>query len=345
MRVGLGQFSELSDELLLFIKQLGVDDFLLNEPILPGENRWEVDDLAALKDRADRAGLRLMSLENVPATFYDKAMLGLPGRDEQIEHMQATIRNMGTAGIPILGYHWMPNSVWRTDEPATLRGGARGTRFSLAAHSGAPFSHGRPYSAEEMWDNYEYYLSHILPVAEEAGVTLALHPDDPPVESLAGVARIFRDFDGFARAMAKFDSPNHGLDFCMGCWSEMGEAARVPDGMGLSDADRSGSSVTEAIRYFGKRDKIVYVHFRDVQGCVPEFIECFVDQGNQNKLEVMRTFKEVGFTGFFITDHVPAIAGDTPWGHRGRAYAVGYIRALIDAVNDLPARDLSATPG
>ena len=333
MRIGLGQFREMSDEMLSFIKQLGVDDFLMNTPILPGDHQWETEDLASLKERADQAELRLMSLENVPTSFYDKVMLGLPGRDEQIEHMQATIRNIGRAGIPILGYHWMPSSVWRTGEPATLRGGARGTRFDLAAHADAPLSHDREYSAEEMWENYEYYLSRILPVAEEAGVTLALHPDDPPVKSLAGVARIFSSFSGFARAMERFDSRHHGLDFCMGCWSEMGDAARAPRGEGESDADTASSGVIEAIRYFGKRKKIVYVHFRDVEGCVPEFNECFVDQGNQNKLEVMRAFKEVGFSGFFITDHVPRMAGDTQWGHRGRAYAVGYIRALIDVVN------------
>jgi D-mannonate dehydratase len=185
MRVGLGQFNELTDEKLLFIKQLGADDFLMNTPKLPGDQQWELDDLVALRARADAAGLRLMALENVPRSFYDKAMLGLPGRDEQIAHMQTTIRNMGKAGIPILGYHWMPSGVWRTPEPATLRGNAKGTRFDMAEHANAPLTHERVFSTEEMWANYEYYMSRILPVAEEAGVKLALHPDDPPVESLA----------------------------------------------------------------------------------------------------------------------------------------------------------------
>ena len=202
-------------------------------------------------------------------------MLGLPGRDEQIAHMQTTIRNMGKAGIPILGYHWMPNSVWRTPEPAVLRGGARGTRFNQAEHDPDELTHGRVYTADEMWANYEYYLARILPVAEEAGVTLALHPDDPPVPSLGGVARIFCDFDGFKRAMDTFDSPNHGLDFCMGCWSEMG-------GM---------ESVIHAVRHFGERGKIIYVHFRDVQGQVPCFNECFIDEGNVDPLVVMATLK------------------------------------------------------
>ena len=111
MRIGLGQFNELTEEKMSFIKQLGADDFLMNTPNLPGTQRWELSDLVNLRERADAADLRLMCLENVPVEFYYKAMLGLPGRDEQIENMQATIKNMGGAGIPILGYHWMPNQV------------------------------------------------------------------------------------------------------------------------------------------------------------------------------------------------------------------------------------------
>ncbi len=321
MRIGLGQFNELTDEKLAFIKQLGADDFLMNTPRLPGDRQWEYEDLKAAADRATAAGLRLICLENVPVSFYDKAMLGLPGRDEQIAHMQTTVRNMGRAGIPILGYHWMPNSVWRTPEPAVLRGGARGTRFNLAEHDPSELTHGRVYDADEMWATYEYYLERLLPVAEEAGVTLALHPDDPPVESLGGVARIFRNFEGFKRAIDRFDSPNHGLDFCMGCWSEM-------DGHDY---------VIEAIRHFGGRGRIIYVHFRDVQGTVPNFNECFINEGNVDPFEVMKTLKEVGFTGFMITDHVPAMVDDSDWGHRGRAYAIGYMTAMLEMVNRLAA--------
>ena len=313
MRIGLGQFNELTDEKLAFIKQLGADDFLMNTPRLPGEQRWEYADLLALRQRADAAELRLMCLENVPTSFYDRAMLGLPGRDEQIAHMQATIRNMGRAGIPILGYHWMPSAVWRSSGLAPLRGGAGGTRFDLAEHADAPLTHDRVFSEEEMWDNYEYYMSRVLPVAEEAGVTLAVHPDDPPVPSLGGVARIFRNFDGFKRAIDTFDSPYHGLDFCMGCWSEMGP-----------------SGVLDAVRHFGGRGRIVYVHFRDVQGQVPRFNECFIDEGNVDTFAVVQALLQVGFGGFMITDHVPRMVDDTDWGHRGRAYAIGYIRALID---------------
>jgi len=317
MRLAVGQFNQLSDERLQFIKQLGVGDVLLNTPVLPGETHWEFMDLLHLRMRCEDAGLRLAAIENVPRRFYEKVMLGLPGRDEQIEHMATTIRNVGWAGIPILGYDWMPNGVWRTSRTTPARGGAMVTSFDMELAKNAPLSHGRVYTEEEMWANYEYFLKAIIPVAEEAGVKLALHPDDPPVESLGGIARIFRNFDGFRRAMGVVDSPMSGLDFCHGCWSEM------------------GPGVIEAIRYLGERGKIFYVHFRDVQGTVPKFQECFVNEGNSDMFEVMKILKEVGFTGFLIPDHVPHMVGDTPWGHRGRAYAVGYMTALLEVVNSM----------
>ena len=314
MRLAIGQFNQLTDEMLLFAKQLGVRDIQLNTPVLPGDARWEFMDLLHLRTRCEDAALRLAAIENVPTRFYDQAMLGLPGRDEQIEHMATTIRNMGRAGIPILGYHWMPNSVWRTSSTTPGRGGARVTSFDMELVRNAPLSHGRVYTEDEMWATFRYYVQALLPVAEEAGVKLALHPDDPPVESLGGIARIFRSFEGFKRAMEIGDSPAHGLDFCHGCWSEM------------------GPGVLDAIRHFGERGKILYVHLRDVQGIVPRFRESFVDEGNSDILEVLKTLREVGFTGLLLPDHVPHMVDDTPWGHRSWAYAVGYIKALVSVV-------------
>jgi mannonate dehydratase len=322
MRLAIGQFNELTDERLLFIRQLGLKDLLLNTAKLPGEAQWEFMDLLMLRTRCEDAGLRLAALENVPVKFYDKAMLGLPGRDEQIEHMATTIRHMGRAGIPILGYHWMPNSVWRTSRTTPGRGGVTVTSFDMELVVDAPLTHGRVYSADEMWAHYEYYIKALLPVAEEAGVTLALHPDDPPVESLGGIARIMSSFEGFKRAMEIGNSPNHGLDFCHGCWAEMG--GPIPMGGAL-----------DAVRYFGERGKILYMHFRDVQGTVPCFQECFVDEGNNDMFEVVKTLKQVGFAGFLIPDHVPHMVDDTGWGHRARAYTIGYMRALLEVVNKL----------
>jgi mannonate dehydratase len=317
MRLAIGQFNELTDERLEFIRQLGVKDVLLNTPRLPGQTHWEFMDLLHWRTRCEDAGLRLAALENVPRSFYLEAMLGRPGRDEQIEHMATTIRNMGRAGIPILGYNWMPNGVWRTSRTTPGRGGVKVTSFDLALAEKAPLSFGREYSDDELWANYTYFIQALLPVAEEAGVKLALHPDDPPVASLGGVARIFRNFQGFKRAMEIGDSRMHGLDFCHGSWSSM------------------GPGVLEAIRYFGERDKILYIHFRDVQGSVPRFQECFVEEGNSDMFEVMKTLKEVGFTGFLIPDHVPHMVDDTPWGHRARAYSIGYMRALLEMVKKL----------
>jgi mannonate dehydratase len=325
MRVALGQFNELSHERLTFAAQLGVSGVLLNTPVLPGERRWELDDLAWMRRRCDDYGLRLEALENTPVGFYERAMLGLEGRDEQIVGYQETIRHMGAAGIPVLGYHWMPNGVWRTPDRRG-RGGALVTafyaedleRFPLRhGRRAPPLAEGRSFSAQQMWDNYRYFMERVLPVAEESGVTLALHPDDPPVPELGGIARLFYHFEGFQRAMAEFDSPRHGLDFCLGCWSEMG-----PDPLA-------------AIRYFGQRGKICYVHFRDVQGVAPNFQECFLGEGNVNVVAAMRALHEVGFQGFIIDDHVPQLVDDTSWGHRGRAHATGYIQALVSAVTQL----------
>lgn len=328
IRVGLGQFMDPSEEKLRFIKQLGVDDVLLNmyqyDPDYPhmpdneampleGEDEWSYENLRALRERIEDAGLRLNALENVPISFYDKIMLGEEGREEQMEHMKNTIRNMGRAGIPIFGYHWAPTGVWRTGD-ATVRGGATATSFDLDK-ADTSYTHGREYSESELWDNYEYFLSELLPVAEEAGVKLCVHPNDPPIESLGGIPQLMRNFENYKRAIELVPSDNHGLEFCLGCWSEMGE------------------DLEEVIRYFGSRDKLFYVHFRDVEGTVPSFHETWIDEGNYDSLEIMNLLHEVGFSGMMIPDHTPHLEGDTDWDHRGRAYTVGYMKALLRCVS------------
>ena len=330
MRVGLGQFQEITPSRLRFIKQCGCDDFQLNTPLLPGRERWDYGDLAKLVAKAREFELRLIAIENVPRGFYDRIMLGQNGRERQLENMIRTVRNVARAGIPILGYNFMPAGVWRTAGDTPVRGGALATSFNMqkaksvrpgdggsySIWAGAPAR--REYAEDEIWENYCWFMERILPVCEEVGLRLALHPDDPPVPSLGGVGRVFRNFDNFSKAMSLFDSPMHGLDFCHGCWSEMGE----------------GEGVIDAIRYFGSRGKIQYVHFRDVQGPVEDFTECFLGNGNCNPVDTMRALKEVGFHGFILPDHVPRMEGDGEWCHRGRAWTVGYIQALIQAVDN-----------
>jgi len=329
MRVGLGQFMEPTEKRLRYIKQLGVDDVLLNmyqyDPDYPhmpdnevnpleGEHEWSYENLRSLRERVEAADLRLNAIENVPISFYDDIMLGREGRDEQMEHLKNTIRNIGKADIPIFGYHWSPTGVWRTGETA-VRGGARATNFAVA-EADEELVYDREYSEAELWDNYESFLSEILPVAEAAGVRLCLHPNDPPVtERLGGVPMLFRDFESFERAMNIVPSDNHGLEFCLGCWSEM------------------GADLTEVIRYFGERDEIFYVHFRDVEGVVPKFHETWIDEGNYDALEILCLLDEVGFSGMMIPDHMPRLDGDSDWNHRGRAYTVGYMKALLRCVH------------
>jgi mannonate dehydratase len=319
MRVAIGQFDRATHEFLAFAKQLGCSGVVLNTVQLPGERRWEYSDLHRLRATVEGYGLRIESLENTPLHFIEPAMLGLPDRDQAIEHYQATVRNVGRAGIPILGFAWMPNRVWRTSRVAPGRGGALCTAFDLAQVDQGRLTHDRVYTEDEMWTHYEYFLRAVLPVAEEAGVRLALHPDDPPVPSLGGVARLFRSFEGFKRGMEVVPSPNLGLNFCMGCWSEM----------------RGGQGVLEAIDYFGLRGKIVYGHFRDVQGAAERFQECFLGEGNVDVVDALLALRRVGFTGFLIDDHVPRIVDDTEWGHRGRAHQTGYIMGLLKAIERL----------
>lgn len=316
MRIAIGQANQLTPEIIEFAHQIGVQDIQFNTPRLPGESRWEYADLLDLRTRCDQAGLRLNAIENVPIKFYVKAMLGQPGRDEQIENMQQTIRNLGQAGIPIFGYHFMPNGVWRTSTTARARGGAQTTGYDHAQAENAPLSFDREYGAEEMWANYTYYIKAILPVAEEAGVKLALHPDDPPVPTLGGVARLMRNFEGFKRALEIGDSPNHGLDFCVGSWSEM-----------------SPAECLTGLRYFGERGKILYVHFRDVLGTVPAFREAFIGEGNLDMFQIMKTLKELNFKGFLIDDHVPRMVGDSGWVSLSRAFANGQMITMLELLD------------
>lgn len=336
MRVGVGQFNELTEDKLRFAAQIGASGIQLNTPKLPGDTHWEEKDLRALVDKAREHGLPIEAIENVPVHFYHKAMLGLPGRDEQIENYRKTVRAIGRAGIPILGFHFMPNSVWRTERMAPGRGGAGCTAFDMAIVEKAasadelrqylPTSLGRQsamplaepgavlYTEEQMWANYEYFIKAVLPAAEEAGVCLALHPDDPPVPMLGGVARLFYKPENFKRAWRlNPDSKAWGLDLCLGCCSEMGGKVAVRD----------------MIEFFGPKGRIFYVHFRDVQGTVPNFQECFLGEGNFDPAEVIVLLKRNGFTGFLLDDHSPHMEGDSDWCHRGRAHAIGYMQGLM----------------
>jgi mannonate dehydratase len=314
MRPGFGQFQVASEEYLLFAQQFGATDILFNTPLIPGDGgKWQLQDLVKLRLRVEQFGMKLSALENVPTSFYDHIMLNGPRRDEQIENMIFTVRNMARAGIPIFGYNWMPSHVWRTP-PAQIRGGALATAYDHALGSKYPLTHTREYSEEEMWQNLEYWIKIITPVAEEEGIRLGIHPCDPPVDKLGGIPQLLRSFESYKRLIEIYPSDSNAIEFCQGTFSEMKD------------------DIYEMIDYFVSRKKILYVHFRNVSSKVPNFYEEFVNTGYVDMYKAMKIYHKHNFDGFFIDDHVPHTHGDTPWGHRGRAFANGYIQAMIEAV-------------
>ncbi|MGI8880008.1 MAG: mannonate dehydratase [Jatrophihabitans sp.] len=326
IRQAVCQVRDVDETIAAFARQLGVTSINITTPPLPTDDGyWTVEDLVGLKKRCSDLGLVLEVIENTPHHMYDKVMLGLPGRDEQLENYCTTIRNMAAADIPILGFHFMPTSVWRTDMAAPARGGATATAYdhSLISEGNKvqwPADTGElRLSAEQMWSNYQVFLDAVLPVADEVGLKLAQHPDDPPVDSIDGFARIFTSPENFKRAHKLANgSPAWGLDLCLGTVSEMVGGA---------------AAVEEMIGYFGPLGKIRYVHFRDVQGTVPAFQECFIGEGNYDPPTVIRQLLDVGFDGWLQDDHVPNMTDDTRYGHRSRAHAIGYIQGVLAALD------------
>jgi len=338
VRVGV-RTRNLSDERLRYLRQLGATDVFVDHADTDEEpdefNDREaaqtvavgpdsiptVEELVAAREQVESHGLNLAGIQSLPYSLYGDIMFDREGKSEELDQIERLVRNLGDAGIPILGYQWNPRGVvpMRTD-PVEIRGGAVGTAFDLdeidKPHELAP-GLDREYTEAEFWDYYEGFLERILPVAEQAGVELALHPVDPPsLESLGGIPRLFRNVENFERAMALVPSENHGLKLCLGCFSQMGE------------------DVTEVLQTFGERDDIVFVHFRDVVGTVPQFHETFVDEGNFDTIEAVRTLHDVGFDGVVVPDHVPAMEGDTDWRHRARGFTVGYLRGVVETVRD-----------
>ena len=322
----LAMMGTVDDEFLALAGQLGATDVMGGAGLgLPTDKGYfELEDLVLRRNRIEEAGLRLAALAGVPPDWIDKIKLGLPGRDEQIDNYCKTIRNMGTAGIDLLGWKsTLPSRDGsfglRTSETTRGRGGATVTSFDYDLVNGATHDYWDPpangpleTTDEQMWDNVKYFLKAVIPVAEQVGVRMALHPDDPPVSPIAGVARIFRSHAALKRLLEIVPSDYNGIGFCQGTISEMPE------------------DVIDAIRYFGSRNKIFYVHFRNVTGPVPKFSETFMDEGYVDMIEAMRAYKEVGFDGPMIDDHVPHVVGGSERQERSHAYAMGYMKALRD---------------
>ncbi len=267
------------------------------------------------KRRLAAAGIDLWNVGILDLHCDPALVLNLPGRDEKIEQYKAYLKNLGRAGIGYTTYAHMANIKMRPYY-ATGEGETRGAKtrlFDLEVAKKLPLSHGRVYTDDEIWQTFTTFIRAVMPVAEKAGVRIGLHPDDPPVPSLGGVARIFRHADAYDRAIQIAGSDNFGLCFCIGTWAEGG--------------NQLGKDVVQMIRYFGGRKKIFKAHFRNVDAPLPRFQETFLDNGYLDMFQVMRALREVNFEGVAIPDHIPA-SGPGPGG-----WTIGYMRALRERAN------------
>lgn len=338
IRLSVSQFQVFDEEMAAFARQLGINNIQMNTPALPGEKQWKYEDLKELKERIEANGLKLVMIENVPVPFYDKIILGLPGRDEQIENYCETIKNLGKLEIEILGHHFSPTFVWRTDRKVIGRGGCRVTAFDedqFASFGNEAmrelmknkkqllnydvFEVAAGLTADKLFENYTYFMRAVIPYAEEYNVKLALHPDDPPIRKAknSSIERMITCLDDYKHAMQIAGSKMWGANLCLGCFSELG----------------GRDTVIEALHFFLENKNLFSLHFRDVQGTLPSFKECFLGDGNFNPSELIEILIEGGYNGLIMEDHVAQMDYDTVYGHRARAHELGYIRGLIDMYN------------
>jgi len=299
---------EASAEELLFARQLGMDCVYTwvraEQRALPFLNE--------LKRKVEDAGLILYMVGNMDVAKSDKIHLALPGRDEAIATFQEFVHALGEIGVGVTTFTWEPTQVWSSEPGETRAAAAR--HVELDEMQRRPFTHGRRYTEQEIWDNFAYFLERMLPVAEASGVRLALHPNDPPALELGGIPCLIHSFDSYRRAFAAANSPALGMEFCTGCWLEGGPAF---------------GDLLAAIREFQADGRILIVHFRNVSGTLPSFTETFLDNGYMDMYRIMRTLYQVGYRGTVTLDHTPRFVGEYAKGG-GTAYAIGYMRALME---------------
>ncbi len=339
IKIATSYRADPTDDDLLFLNQIGVEYVSL--PATP--ETANAESFTKMRQRYESAEIKVYnvgsgvgpsgSLHNIP-----EVTLNLPGRDQKIEEYKNYLRYLGQAGIHYTTYAHMGNGIWSSGRAKTR--GCDTREFDMASPDKQgfwagkvykePLSHGRVFTKEEIWENYTYFIKQVAPVAEQAGVRIGIHPDDPPAPVLAGVPRcIFGNFEGYKRAMEIANSPNIGICLCCGTWLEGGKQL-------------TGKDPEEMIRYFGAA-KIFKIHFRNVSAPLPHFIETFMDNGYYDMYKIMKALRDVNFDGIVIPDHVPRMGPPpTPGGRGGAsdpyfraslAYSIAYMRALRDRAN------------
>jgi mannonate dehydratase len=305
----------MTDDDLLFLRQIGIRWCRIEFG-----NSAGYDFLKATVDRLARFDMKIYSAVHYAYREHD-VQLGRGRRDELIETYCNFLRDCGRLSIPVSNYDWHPANTYTTAEVVQPRGyKARQFKVSDFRSRVEKQAFEREYSADDIWATYTYFMKAVLPVAEKANVKLALHPDDPPLAKMNGVAKLFVHYDGYKRAEQIAGSSKHwGLTFCVGTWSEGGNAM--------------GKDVFGMIADFGARNRILDVHFRNVSSPLPEFTETFPDDGYMDMYEVMKALRKVRFNGTVVPDHVPQLAGDTGIRRAGTAYCIAYMRALLKRAN------------
>lgn len=356
-RMKLATQHDSSDEVLRVMAALGVTHICSRLPSAKLDESWSVEGLTRLRERVESFGLHLeavplpLSSNFIARSESPDSMLGKsPERDREIENICTMIRNCSRAGIHLVKYNLTILGVVRS-ERTTGRGGSSYSTFDYAearrswqptvsgAYESAPAREASdaktagdlsadpplpgigPVSADMMWERIAYFLSRVVPVAEEHKVRIACHPHDPAMpadKGFRGVHRVLGSVDGLKRFVEINASPYHGLNFCQGTVSEM--------------LENPGREIFDVIRYFGRRKKIFNVHFRNIHGGFLHFQETFPDSGDVDLLAALRVYKEVGYDGMLMPDHVPAIRGDEG-GHQAFAFAFGYMRGLMQAID------------
>jgi mannonate dehydratase len=279
---------------------------------------WEPRAIIANKEAWAKAGLKWNVVEG-PPSLGEKTKLGLDGRDEEISNFITFMKNLKQhGGVDIICYNWMPVIGWyRTSNDTKGRGGALVTAFDFEDVKNAPLTKYGEMSREKLWANLEYFLKAVVPEAEKIGMKLAMHPDDPQVDSIKGIGRIMTTVASFRRMLQIYPSPSNGITMCQGNFSLM------------------GADIPSTVKEFGK-EKIHFVHFRNVRGGKYKFEETFHDEGQIDMYAAMKSYYDIGFRGPIRPDHVPTMAGDVNdfpgYSNVGILYALGYIRGLMEAI-------------
>ena len=306
----------LTKQMAVFGAVTGINPKLAGDDAKP----WEARSIKAAKESWEKVGLKLTVIEGPPA-LGEQTKLGLPGRDEEIANFITFIKNIKeVGGVDTICYNWMPLIGWyRTQNDKPGRGGALVTAFDYEAVKNEPNTKYGEVSKETLWKNLEYFLKAVIPEAEKAGVKLAMHPDDPQVDSIKGISRIMTTVDNFKRLVDLYPSPSNGITMCQGNFSLM------------------GADIPTVVHYFGKRKLIHFVHFRNVRGGKFKFEETFHDEGQIDMYAAMKAYYDIGFKGAIRPDHVPTMAGDSNehpgYSIIGTLYALGYMRGLMESVS------------